>query len=100
MRFDVRLRKGEYFVAREDVAMGTDTTLVNQYDTCDDAMDAADVYQSQPEQCDVDGMCDSRSQHITFIGRATKDENGKWMCLAKIDGMLCVVEAKITFDGN
>lgn len=47
---------------------------------------------------DVDGVLDAK-KNVEYLGRATRGENGMWRALAKVDGCLCVVEAKISFKG-
>jgi len=32
---------------------------------------------------------------IRYIGLATKRPNGQWVCLADVEGCLCLVEVKI-----
>jgi len=50
----------------------------------------------EPDELDVDGRVDSRG--IVFIGKAGRQPDGTWRCLANVGGALCVVEVKITFD--
>ena len=45
-------------------------------------------------QLDVDGMVDPKHD-ITYIGKATKMEDGTWRCLANVEGALCLVEVNI-----
>ena len=44
---------------------------------------------------DVDGYVDGKG--VKYLGRARKQPNGKWHCLANVGGALCKVEVKITF---
>lgn len=46
------------------------------------------------EEINVDGIKD-QERNIAYVGKATKMENGKWHCLANIDGELCLVEVVI-----
>lgn len=48
----------------------------------------------QPAGLVVDGM--TPKPGITLWGRATKNANGKWECLADVLGNLCRVELNIT----
>lgn len=48
-----------------------------------------------PFTVDVDGLFDSRTSRIRYIGRATLQENGKYICLADVDGCLCRVEVNL-----
>jgi len=45
-------------------------------------------------ELDVDGMADP-NHDITYIGKATKMEDGTWRCLANVEGALCLVEVNI-----
>ena len=45
-------------------------------------------------ELNVDGMRDP-NHDITYIGKATKMEDGTWRCLAKVEGALCLVEVNI-----
>jgi hypothetical protein len=48
----------------------------------------------------VDGMCDpKRPEFIRYIGKAARQRDGTWRCLAIIGGdLLCSVEVKLTPD--
>ena len=46
------------------------------------------------DEIDLDGHVDSRG--IEYIGKARKQNNGLWACLAKVGRALCLVEVKIT----
>lgn len=48
-----------------------------------------------PEELDVDGRVDSRG--VKFIGKAKRQPDGTWHCLADVGGALCIVEVKVTF---
>ena len=59
-----------------------------------------------PIQIDVDGYIEEKtikalygdrsfSAQISYIGKATKQLDGSWRCLANVDGKLCLVEVKI-----
>jgi hypothetical protein len=50
----------------------------------------------EPDELDVDGMMDAKG--VVFIGRAKRQPNGTWRCLANVGGALCIVEVKITFE--
>ena len=52
--------------------------------------------ESNPDkvELDVDGMADP-NHNITYIGKATKMEDGTWRCLANVEGALCLVEVNI-----
>lgn len=44
---------------------------------------------------DVDGLRDSK-RGITYLGKAKRDEFGRWVCLAIIDGIgLCKIEISV-----
>lgn len=45
------------------------------------------------EEVDVNGYLDEKG--IRYIGLATKRPNGQWVCLADVEGTLCLVEVKI-----
>jgi len=45
------------------------------------------------KELNVDGFIDERG--IRYIGLATKRPTGQWVCLADVDGCLCLVEVKI-----
>jgi hypothetical protein len=49
-------------------------------------------------EIDLDGYTDTRG--ITYIGRARLQENGKYICLANVNGCLCRVEVRITLKGQ
>jgi hypothetical protein len=49
-----------------------------------------------PATMNVDGHIDRRG--IRYLGTAHRQPNGKYICLADIDGNLCRVEATITFE--
>lgn len=46
------------------------------------------------EELDVDGMKD-RTRDIWYIGKAYRQPDGKWRCLADVNGALCLVEVRI-----
>ena len=48
-----------------------------------------------PEEVDVDGFVDAKG--IKYIGKALKQPDGKWICIADVDGALCRVEVTIRF---
>ena len=45
------------------------------------------------EEIDIDNYVDARG--IRYIGKAIKQNNGKYFCLADVGGMLCRVEVVI-----
>jgi hypothetical protein len=45
-------------------------------------------------EIDIDGYVDEKG--IEYIGKATKQPDGKWACLANVAGALCLVELTIT----
>lgn len=47
-------------------------------------------------EIDLDGHVDRRG--VEYIGKATRQPDGSWRCLALVDSALCIVEAKITFN--
>jgi hypothetical protein len=49
----------------------------------------------EPDEVDVDGVVDARG--VQFIGRAARQPDGTWRCLANVAGALCIVEVKVTF---
>lgn len=51
----------------------------------------------EPTQVDVDGRVDPKTG-IQYIGSATLVD-GKWRCLANVNGALCIVEVNIRFGG-
>lgn len=53
------------------------------------------VSQTRACEVDVDGIVDDKG--IQYIGKATKQDNGRWLCLAAIGEALCRVEVSITF---
>jgi len=46
-------------------------------------------------EVDLDGYVDLRG--VEYIGKAARQPDGTWRCLAKVGDALCIVEAKITF---
>lgn len=51
-----------------------------------------------PMVVDVDGHVDPRG--IRYVGKAHRQPNGKYVCLADVGGALCRVEATITFEAR
>lgn len=52
-----------------------------------------------PAEIDVDGMIDPKSGgRIRYVGKATRMVDGSYLCLADVDGRLCRVEVRITFE--
>lgn len=45
-------------------------------------------------EIDIDGYVDERG--IKYLGKAVRQEDGTWQCLANVGGALCRVEVKIT----
>lgn len=48
---------------------------------------------SPPDEIDVDDVTDSKG--VRFIGKATRQPNGEYHCLADVGGALCVVEVSV-----
>lgn len=48
------------------------------------------------EEVDVDGMVDE-AKGVIYIGKATKQSNGKWRALANVGGAFCLVECTLTY---
>lgn len=46
-------------------------------------------------EIDVDGLVDE-STDICYIGKATRDFDGRWLCLANVGGAFCRVEVRVT----
>lgn len=51
-------------------------------------------FQLYTDTADLDGHVDARG--IKYIGKARKQNNGLWHCLAEIGGALCMIEVKLT----
>jgi hypothetical protein len=49
-----------------------------------------------PERVSVDGLKDSKRPSIEYWGVATRQANGRYICLANVDGLLCQVEVTIS----
>lgn len=47
-------------------------------------------------EVDVDGRVDAKNDQIRFIGKARRQTDGTWRCIADVGGALCVVQVKIT----
>ena len=43
----------------------------------------------------VDGMTDPSYPHIEYWGKATRQEDGSWVCYADVGGSLCLVKVNI-----
>ena len=50
--------------------------------------------QADATEIDVDGLVDT-STGIRYIGKAMKDFDGCWVCLADVGGALCRVEVSV-----
>jgi hypothetical protein len=48
----------------------------------------------KPSELDVDGMKDP-NHDITYMGKATRMDDGTWRCLANVEGALCLVEVDV-----
>ncbi len=48
-----------------------------------------------PLKVSLDGHKDEKTG-VTYIGEATRREDGKYVCLANVQGCLCLVEVSIT----
>ena len=44
---------------------------------------------------DVDGIVDE-TNNVQYIGKAAKQKDGTWRCLANVAGSLCYVQVKVT----
>lgn len=51
-----------------------------------------------PDVVDVEGRYDPKRPDIRYIGRATRQRDGTWTCLAAVGLALCLVEVTVTFD--
>lgn len=60
-------------------------------------MHQAVLYEPTPLEVNVDGLVDERLD-IEYWGVARRQLNGKYRCLAKIQGALCHVEVSLSFD--
>ena len=49
-----------------------------------------------PEEIDLDGYVDKKG--VEYLGKARRQENGSYRCLANVGGSLCIVEASIVPD--
>jgi len=47
------------------------------------------------DEVDVDLLYDRSRPDIQYIGKARKQNNGLWVCLANVGGALCLVEVAI-----
>jgi len=45
-------------------------------------------------EIDLDGVVDETTG-IRYLGKATRNFDGCWVCLAAVDGALCVVEVTV-----
>lgn len=57
-------------------------------------MKQLDLQYDPPVTVDVNGMLDPEGQ-ISYIGKAHRQLDGKWRCLANVGGALCLVEVRI-----
>lgn len=44
-------------------------------------------------EVDLDGHVDLKG--VEYIGKARRQPDGTWQCLANVDGCLCIVQVKI-----
>jgi hypothetical protein len=51
-----------------------------------------------PEEVDVDGRVDPVRPGIEYRGKARRQPDGTWRCLAAVGYALCIVEVRLTFD--
>lgn len=58
--------------------------------------DAARSSRVAPEEVAVDGIVDAKG--VRFLGKAKRQEDGTYRALADVQGCLCVVEARISFE--
>ena len=49
-----------------------------------------------PEEIDLDGHVDGKG--VRYVGKAQRQDDGKYVCLADVGGMLCRVEVTLTLD--
>jgi len=49
-----------------------------------------------PDVIAVNGLWDRNHEDIKYLGDAKRDNDGRWICLANVAGMLCIVEVKPT----
>jgi hypothetical protein len=54
-------------------------------------------FDDEPDEVDVDGRCDARG--IVYLGKARRQPDGTWRCLANVGGALCLVEARVALAG-
>lgn len=47
-----------------------------------------------PREVDVDGVTSPDGQ-VRYIGKATRQPDGTWRCLADVKGQLCLVEVTV-----
>lgn len=47
------------------------------------------------DEVDVDGLMDRKG--VVYIGKAKRQPDGTYRCLANVGGALCIVEVTITF---
>lgn len=45
-------------------------------------------------EINLDGIYD-KDRKVFFIGKAKKQPDGTWRCLAEVNGALCIVEVKV-----
>ena len=45
-------------------------------------------------EVDVDGLVDEEHS-VVCVGKAYEMTNGKWMCLAGVEGSMCIVEIEV-----
>jgi hypothetical protein len=57
-------------------------------------MEQLNLRYDPPIQIDIDKYLDEDLQ-IEYLGKATKQLDGSWRCLANVGGKLCLVEVKI-----
>jgi len=51
-----------------------------------------------PDEINLDGRIDAKG--VKFIGKATRQDNGMYRCLADVGGCLCIVEVRIVSQGD
>jgi len=44
-------------------------------------------------EIDLDGRIDEKG--VRYLGKATRRRDGQWVCLADVDGYLCMVEIRV-----
>jgi hypothetical protein len=59
------------------------------------AMKQLELQYNPPIELNVDGMHDATAEGIRYLGKAAKQIDGTWRCLADVYGCLCIVQVNI-----